>query len=265
MATAPGVAQLYLEEPEESKESGFWAVPTSPPSRDAPGSAPAGQGSPQGTWQSHSQMSQRWNQRAQADSLVTQAEILTQPRLRAAPRCVWLPQDEEHLPPMSRSLISMRPRRQIPAGTGAGAEPMRGARDVLQPRWRPALYPPVLTEAGGPGAPAAVGLAGAGGVPQQEEAGPAAVAHHGAHPPVIAVHHRVPVRLGPPAVHCGHGWERGGQPGRPQGSPRQGCGCPGLCPRAAQAAGGTDTPECGTKPCGVPRDPPEALPLQKDL
>lgn len=87
----PRVAQLYLEEP-------------------------------QGTWQSHSQMSQRWNQRAQPDSLVTQAEILMQPRLRKAPRCAWLPQDEEHLPVMSRSLISMRPRRQIRRQEGLGVQ-----------------------------------------------------------------------------------------------------------------------------------------------
>lgn len=50
-------------------------------------------------------------------------------------------------------------------------------------------HPMLLTEAGGLGRPAAVGLAGAGRVPQQQEAGPAAVAHHGAHPPVIAIHH----------------------------------------------------------------------------
>lgn len=176
------------------------------------------QDSPQGTWQSHSQMSQRWNQRAQPDSLVTQAEILMQPRLRKAPRCAWLPQDEEHLPVMSRSLISMRPRRQIPAG--AGAEPITGCSPGGRAcPWGRACSATaaVLTEAGGLGGPAAIGLAGAGRVPQQQEAGPAAVAHHGAHPPVVPVHHRVKIRLGPPAVHCGQGWKGGWQPGQPRG------------------------------------------------
>lgn len=81
--------------------------------------------------------------------------------------------------------------------------------------------PPLLTEAGGFGGPAAVGLAGAGRVPQQQVARPAAVAHHRAHPPVVAVHQRVEVGLGPPAVHWGRGrshkWDAGCRRGaRPQ-------------------------------------------------
>lgn len=89
------------------------------------------QDSPHGTWQSHSQMSQRRNQRAQLEFLVTQAEILMHPRLRKSPRCTWVLQDEEHLPVMSRSLISIRPRRQIPAR--AGPERVTGCPAALQP------------------------------------------------------------------------------------------------------------------------------------
>lgn len=89
---------------------------------------------PHGTWQSHSQMSQRRNQRAQPEYLVTQAEILMQPRLRKAPRWAWVLQDEEHLPVMSRSLISIRPRRQIPAT--AGPEHVKACPPALQPSHR---------------------------------------------------------------------------------------------------------------------------------
>lgn len=134
---------------------------------------------------------------------------------------------------MSRSLISMRPRRQIPAG--AGAEPITGCSPGGRAcPWGRACgaTAAVLTEAGGLGGPAAIGLAGAGRVPQQQEAGPAAVAHHGAHPPVVPVHHRVKIRLGPPAVHCGQGWKGAGSLGSPGGDPDKAVAAPGCGPAA---------------------------------
>lgn len=138
-----------------------------------------------------------------------------------------------------------------------GAEPITGSSPGAPGRACSAARR-VLTEAGGLGGPAAVGLAGAGRVPQQEEAGPAAVAHHRAHPPVIAVHHRVKIRLGPPAVHCGQGWK---QPGQPAGHGHGRRGDPG------KAGGARAVPPLGPggcrrsrtlspKPCSSPRDPP---------
>lgn len=144
-----------------------------------------------------------------------------QPRLRKAPRWAWVLQDEEHLPVMSLSLISIRPRRQIPAS--AEPAPMTGCPPALQlgekrletclqpscPLPTQAGHPAVLTEAGGLGGPVAIGLAGTGWVSQEQEPRSAAVPHHGADPPVIAVHHRVEIRFGPPAVHWGQGGCRG--------------------------------------------------------
>lgn len=90
--------------------------------------------SPQGTWQSHSQTSQRRNQRTQPERLVLQEEILMQPRCREAPRWLWVLQDDEHLPLMSCSLISIRPRRQIPArAQDWSATPV--CPPAFSPRW----------------------------------------------------------------------------------------------------------------------------------
>jgi len=54
-----------------------------------------------------------------------------QPWFRKAPRWAWVLQEEEHLPVMSRSLISIRPRRQIPAR--AGPEHITGCPPALPP------------------------------------------------------------------------------------------------------------------------------------
>lgn len=60
----------------------------------------------------------------------------------------------------------------------------------------------VLTETRGFRGPQAVGLAGPGGASQQHEAGPAGVPHHGAHPPVVAIHDTIVVGIWLSTVHC---------------------------------------------------------------
>lgn len=169
---------------------------------------------------------------------------------------------------MSRSLISMRPRRQIPAG--AGAEPGTGCsagslrdKEGSGTRWRIPRGTHGGRRAWGSsgrrtgrrwqGPPAAGSRAGSCSAPRSPP-----TSHCRAPPrsnPPRAARSALPTRVQAGLAAWAPRWPRG----RAQGSPRRGCGWPRLCPRVSPA-GGAHTRERGTKPCGVPRDVPSFPP-----